>query len=264
MTDTPRNRGGTSSTPNCGTHTMPKRQRHYPGKPAGPRWGLILAIVVAHVAALYGLSRALAPDFTAGIEREVVSAFTLDAPELPEPPPPSAPPEPDAGAAGAPGEDAVPRPVTAPAAPIRPSPQPRPPVSATGTATRSGAREAGEGTGAGGEGLGTGSGASGSGRGSGIVLRPSVRSGRIDAARDFPVPAGGRETRFGRSVTVVFTVTPQGRARDCSVARTDVDAATTERACPLVTERIRFNPARNAAGEPVAARYGYLVEFRQR
>ena len=92
----------------------------------------------------------------------------------------------------------------------------------------------------------------------------SVRSGEINQSRDFPIPEGGRSTRFGKSVTVVFTVTVDGRARNCSVANSQVDAETTALVCPLVIERIRFNPATTAEGTPVEARYGYRVDFRAR
>ena len=91
-----------------------------------------------------------------------------------------------------------------------------------------------------------------------------MRSGNLDPRRDFPVPEGGRETRFGTSVTVIFTVTTDGRARDCSVARSTADAETTSLVCGLVIEKIRFNPARTRSGDPVEARYGYRVDFRER
>ena len=240
-----------------------KRQRAYQGKPKGVRWHLVVAIVLLHVAALYGLGKALAPDFTASIEEEVVSAFTVTV-TTPDDPEPETPPEPDEGAAGNPGEEAVPAPVTAPTSPIESNPEPRPRASSTGTANRSGARESGDGTGAEGDGLGTGSGNRGGGQGNGIAERPSVRSGSLDPRRDFPVPPGGRETRFGTSVTVTFTVQTDGRARSCSVARSTADPETTALVCPLVVEKIRFNPARNQAGEPVEARYGYRVDFRER
>ena len=139
-----------------------------------------------------------------------------------------------------------------------------PQASSTGAANTSGARDQGDGTGASGEGSGTGSGDGGGGIGGGLASGPSVRSGEVNSARDFPVPEGGRQTRFGKSVTVVFTVTLDGRARNCSVARTSVDPATTALACPLVIEKVRFNPARNRAGEPVEARYGYRIDFRAR
>lgn len=244
---------------------MSKTPSRYQGKPRGPRWPLILVIAVFHVLALYGLSRLLAPEFTASVEREVASVFTVTVTTPEDAEPPQAPPEPDEGAQGAPGEEAVSQPVTAPPpAQVESRPEPRPRVSSTGTATRSGAREEGEGTGAAGEGEGTGSGNSGAGQGNGVAVRPSVRSGSLDPLRDFPVPDGGRETRFGTSVTVVFTVTTDGRARDCSVARSTSDAATTALVCDLVMEKIRFNPARTRSGDPVEARYGYRVDFRQR
>ena len=240
-----------------------KRQRGYQGKPRGVRWPLVVGIVILHIAALYGLSRALAPEFTASIEEEVVSALTVTI-TTPDDPEPETPPEPDEGAAGNAGEDAVPAPVTAPESQVETNPEPRPRASSTGTANRSGARESGDGTGAEGEGLGTGSGNRGDGQGNGIAVRPSVRSGSLDPRRDFPVPPGGRETRFGTSVTVTFTVQTDGRARNCSVARSSADPATTALVCGLVVEKIRFNPARNRAGEPVEARYGYRVDFRSR
>lgn len=221
---------------------------------------LVVLIVLLHALALYGLTRAFAPGFVASVEETVVSAFTvtITAPEEPEPRP-----EPDAGAAGEQGREAVPQPVTAPTPPV-PAPRntPLPRAASTGAADTSGARDSGEGTGAGGEGSGTGSGAGGSGQGGGIAAGPSVRSGELNQARDFPVPEGGRRARFGKSVTVTFTVTTDGRARDCAVARSQVDAATTARVCPLVVEKIRFHPATRADGTPVEARYGYRVDFR--
>ena len=228
-----------------------------------PRPAVIALIALIHVALFYGLIRALAPDAVGSVEQSVVAAFTVTVTAPEEPPEPQ--PEPDAGAQGDPGEQAVPKPVTAPspAQPIqRPSPVPR--ASSTGTEARSGARESGDGTGAAGSGPGTGSGDAGSGQGGGIAQRPSVRSGQINDATDFPAPQGGRQTRFGKSVTVAFTVTPDGRARNCSVLRSSVDAQTAALVCPLVVDRIRFNPAIRADGTPVEAQYGYRVDFKAR
>ena len=223
-----------------------------------PRPGLVVLIVLFHLLALYGLTRAFAPTFVASVEETVVSAFTvtITTPEDPEP-------EPDAGAAGEQGQEAVPKPVTAAPAKLPvPKNTPIPRASSTGAADTSGAKDSGEGTGAGGDGLGTGSGNGGGGQGGGIAVKPSVRSGELNQARDFPVPPGGRETRFGKSVTVVFTVAADGRARNCSVASSQVDAETTARVCPLVMDKIRFNPATRADGTPVEARYGYRVDFK--
>ncbi|WP_379552409.1 hypothetical protein [Qipengyuania sp. DGS5-3] len=192
-------------------------------------------------------------------QRSVVSAFTVTVTTPPEPP---QEPEPDEGLAGDPGKEAVPKPVTAPTPKqtLKPDP-PMPRAASTGAETQSGARETGDGTGAAGSGPGTGSGRGGTGQGGGAVTKPSVRSGQINAARDFPIPAGGRSVREGTSVTVVFTVGVDGRASGCSVSRPGPDPATNALVCPLVVERIRFNPARDANGNPVPAKYGWRQDF---
>lgn len=245
---------------------MPEN-RGFLAKRKKPSWKLILLIVLFHLAVLYGLARTLAPDFTASVIEQATSLVTVTVStyeeEPPEAEPSMAPPQPDEGAAAEAGEQAVAREVVAPPQPL-PRPTPAPRASSTGTANASGATDSGEGTGAGGQGDGTGSGRSGSGQGGAVAVGPSVRSGELNEARDFPVPEGGRATRLGKSVTVHFTVTTDGRARDCSVASSQVDAATTARVCPLVIERIRFNPATTRDGTPVEARYGYRVDFRAR
>ncbi|MEL7444956.1 MAG: energy transducer TonB [Pseudomonadota bacterium] len=229
-----------------------------------PRWQVLVLIVLAHIVLLYALGRVFAPDMTASVERSVVSAFTVTV-TAPAEPTPEATPEPDEGAQGDPGRRATPSEVTAPKPPTPiATPTPRPQASSTGAANNSGARHAGDGTGAAGQGPGTGSGRGGSGQGNGIATGPSVQSGNLNIARDFPVPEGGRSTRFGKSVTVVFTVTTEGRARNCSVARSEVDAETTSRVCDLVAQKIRFNPAMTRDGRPVEARYGYRVDFKPR
>ena len=221
-----------------------------------PRPSIIVLIALGHVALFYGLARALVPDLTAAVERDVVSAFTVTVTVPDDPPPPPEPqPEPDEGAQGAPGREAVPRAVVAPEPPVRiarPSPAPR--ASSTGTANRSGAAEAGAGTGAAGSGEGTGSGRGGSGQG-GLVpaTKPVHVAGSIDAASDFPVPPGGRKARRGTSVVVKVTVGVDGRARDCSIYRASPDPEADRITCRLVTQRLRFEPARNTRGEPVAA-----------
>lgn len=228
-----------------------------------PRPAIIVLIVLLHIVGLYLLARAFAPAAIQSVERQVISAVTVTVKTQEFEAEPE--PEPDEGAQGDPGREAVPKPVTAPSPKQRiQTPTPAPQASSTGRENTSGARETGEGTGAAGSGPGTGSGRGGGGQGGGIATKPSVRSGQINTARDFPVPEGGRQTRFGKSVTVHFTVTTDGRARNCSVASSGVDAETTARVCPLVVERIRFNPATRADGTAVEARYGYRVQFTER
>jgi periplasmic protein TonB len=225
-------------------------------------WPLIAAIVLLHLAALYGLARALAPDFTAVVEREVVSAFSITITAPPDPPPPENQSEPDEGAQGDPGRDAVAQPVTAPTPKVRIKPDPpRPRAASTGTASQSGAAQAGAGTGAAGSGEGTGSGNSGNGRGGVAVSKPVHISGSIDNARDYPVPKGGREVRRGTQVIVRVIVTADGRARDCSVYRPSPDPEADRITCQLVETRLGFRPAMDANGNPVSAPFYWRQQW---
>jgi len=231
--------------------------------PPRTRLGVVAAGVVFHILLAIGLIRAFTPDIATAVADRITSVLTVT---FSSPEPPAAPKTTgEEGAAAPEGRKANPREVAAPEPDARVKRQP--PASraaSTGNETDSGARDRGEGTGAGGEGQGAGAGGSGFGQGGGIATRPSVRSGELNEAKDFPVPEGGRQTRFGKSVTVAFTVTTDGRARDCSVLRSGVDGATAARVCPLVIEKIRFNPAARADGTPVETRYGYRVDFKER
>lgn len=228
-----------------------------------PRWWVMALIALAHLAAFYGLVRMFAPSAAASVERSVLSTFnvTIVAP----PPPPATRPAPDEGAPGDEGKRAIPRPVTAPPPRIaaeRPSPAPR--ASSTGTASTSGASDSGAGTGASGGGLGTGSGRGGGGQGGVAVTKPVKIAGDINSASDFPVPAGGRQARFGTSVTVHMTVGTDGRASNCRVVRPSPDREADAIVCRLAEQRFRFRPATDSQGNPVAATYGWRQEWFQR
>ncbi len=217
-------------------------------------WPLLVAIGVLHVAIFYGLARALAPDLTAEVERNMVAAFNL---EIPPPPPPPSPPPPDAaeeGAAGNPGRKATARPVAAPPPKqVLRENMALPRTASTGTANRSGATAAGDGTGAAGSGDGTGSGNGGTGQGSGLAAKPVHISGEISNARDYPIPPGGRAARRGTEVIVRVIVGVDGRARDCSIYRASPDPEADRLTCQLVEQRLGFRPARDMGGNPVAA-----------
>ncbi len=214
-----------------------------------PKPVTLAVIVVLHVLALYGLAKAFAPQATASVEDAVLSTFTVTVETKQYEPEP----EPDAGAAGEEGREAVPKPTSAPEPKIKVKPAPpAPKASSTGAADTSGARESGSGTGAGGSGSGIGSGQGGSGQGGGIATRPVHFSGGINNARDYPVPAGGREARIGNEVIVKVTVGTDGRASNCSVFRPSPDAEADAITCRLVVQRLRFRPATDSAGNPVA------------
>lgn len=225
-----------------------------------PNVWVILLIILIHLGIFYVLVRSLAPNAVAGVERTVVSAFTVTV-SAPEEETPVVEPEPDEGAQGDAGEEAVPEPVTAPT-PRRQVKQdkPIPPASSTGSATTSGATQAGDGTGAAGSGLGTGAGRGGSGQG-GIAATKPVLVRSITDSSAFPIPPGGREARIGKSVIVKLTVSAQGRVTACSIYRPSPFPETDAMVCRLAYEQVRFEPARDAQGNPVAAPFYYQQRF---
>lgn len=226
-----------------------------------PRWWVIVLVVLGHLLAFYGLVRAFAPDAVESVERSVLSTFQVTV-AAPPPPPPEAEPVPDEGAAGEQGKQAVPEPVTAPAPRIPvASPIPLPRASSTGTASSSGAKDSGAGTGAAGSGEGTGSGRGGGGQGGVAVTKPVKIAGDINSAADFPVPPGGRQARFGTSVTVYMTVGTDGRASNCRVVRPSPDREADAIVCRLAEQRFRFRPATDSQGNPVPATYGWRQEW---
>ncbi len=229
-----------------------------------PRPATLALIVLLHVAAIYGLAKAFAPDFTSSMEREVLTTFSVDVAEPEQPPPPDVEPTPDEGAQGAPGAKAVARDETAPeiAVPLRRD-RPMPKTPSTGTDARSGAREAGEGTGAAGQGTGTGSGRGGGGTGNGnFVPTEAVKiSGNIGDASDYPVPPGGRSARVGTSVGIALTVGTDGLPKSCRVFRPGPFPETNARTCALAMARFRFKPATDANGNPVNSTFGWEQKF---
>jgi protein TonB len=217
-----------------------------------PRWGTLLLVVLLHLAVLAGLSRVFAPAYTARLIERATSLATVTVTTPPEPEPePATDAEPDAGSVGAEAPEAVAREVAAPEAPLpRPSPAPR--AASTGADNVGGAGEQGAGTGAGGQGTGPGGG--GSGRGTGA--RPlELLSGRIDDARDYPTPPGGRRIRRGHDVVIELTVGTDGRVSACRITDPSPDPEADAITCRLATERFVFRPRLDAAGEPVVGTY---------
>jgi protein TonB len=227
-----------------------------------PRWGTLALVIAGHVLVGAALIRAFAPSFPAQAIEAVGSLVTVTITAPPDPladPTPSAAPDP--GNAGEEGVKATPRPASAPTArvPVRATPLPR--ASSTGASNASGARDEGNGTGAGGQGTGTGSGAGGGGQGGGAATKPVHIGGKIDNARDYPIPEGGREARIGKSVIVALTVGTDGRASACRVYRASGLPETDRITCTLALERLRFRPATNAQGEPVVGTFYWQQRF---
>lgn len=228
------------------------------------RWsrvGVFVLVAALHIAAIFALIRAFAPGAIEVVAQTVLSTFSVT---VETPPPPKEEPKPAPKAAGAEGEagkKAVPKEVTAPQPKIAIARKPAPQASSSGNADSSGARDSGTGTGAGGSGNGTGAGGSGSGTGGGAASKPVHIGGAINDANAFPIPPGGRQARIGKSVTVVLTISPEGRAVACRVQSPSGFPESDAVVCRLAMERLRFKPAMNAAGEPVTGVFGWRQRF---
>jgi protein TonB len=217
---------------------------------------MLAVIGLLHLAALAGLARVFAPDFTRQAIEQATSLVTVTITAPPDiPPQPS--PEPDAGSAGEEGRKATPREAAAPPAPL-PRPRPAPKASSTGAADTSGASETGSGTGAGGTGEGTGSGSGGSGAGGGA--RPLEKiAGDISNARDYP--RSGREARKGHDVVIELTVGTDGRVSGCRVTDPSPDPEADAITCRLATRRFVFRPRLDANGNAVVGIYRWRQQW---
>ncbi|XJJ65778.1 TonB family protein [Novosphingobium sp. BL-8A] len=225
------------------------------------RWGTAALVAALHFLAIVALVHAFTPEFADTAVRTMTHAFDVplsppDRPK-PEPKPAASPEQPQAqGAAGTAGKRAVPRDVSAPPAPVAIMPTQAPQVTGGGQDNAAGARDSGPGTGAGGAGMGLGAGAAGSGTGGGgLASKPVKIAGDINSARDYPRQS--RDLRLGHDVTIVLRVGIDGRVKSCRIVQPSPDADADRITCRLATERFRFQPARDGAGNPVEADYGW-------
>jgi protein TonB len=168
------------------------------------------------------------------------------------PPPPPIPPRPKPAPKpqamkqpeGALAKKAEPTPVVAPPAKVPlPAPLPAAPVAGTGTASSSGAALAGSGTEAGGVGNGTGGG------GDFSRFTPARRISKIPDREYRALAATGLQ---GGRVGVTIRVNPDGSVSNCRIARSSGDGSIDAMMCQLTLRYIRFEPARDPFGRPVA------------
>lgn len=217
------------------------------------RFGIVVLIVLLHLAVIAGLIRAFAPGVTTAVVDKALSVLTVTV-TTPEPEPDPAP-LPDEGASGERGRKAKPTDASAPKAPIPVRPKPTPPAASTGAELESGASESGAGTGGAHAGAGTGSGQGGSGQGGGAVRGVEKIAGDINSAKDYPRET--RDLRIGHSVTILLAVGTDGRVTGCRVTSPSPDAEADAITCRLATKRFRFRPATDAAGNAVPGKYAW-------
>jgi protein TonB len=204
------------------------------------------------ITAVVAVHAALAVVIFTGLNGRIVthaieSLKTFDIREPPPPPPPPPPPSSRPKAKleeGTAGKKAEPTPVVAPQPKLPiPSPIPAAKIAGTGNATTAGAANSGTGTGAGGSGSGRGGGGSGE-------FTPAQKITKIPN-REYRrlVAASGMDRG---SVGVAIRVTPEGIASNCRIVRSSGNPMADALMCQLTEQYVRFRPARDPGGQPVA------------
>lgn len=220
---------------------------YYSGTVSRPdRAKAVAAVVAVHAA----LATALLTGLRVGVVREAVERMTTIDIREPPPPPPVKPPPPAPKPheakkpAGAPAPKAEPTPVVAPQPRLPlPSPIPAAKIAGTGSASSSGAGTSGTGTGAGGSGYGPGGGGTGG-------FTPAQKVTKVpDREYRRLVFASGMDRG---TVGISIRVTPDGRASNCRVIRSSGSPVADSLMCQLTEEYVRFLPARDPQGRPVA------------
>lgn len=184
---------------------------------------------------------------------EHLQAFDIT---LPKPPPDAPRPKPKP----------KPKVEGAPAAPkASPIIAPRPEVLLPTKQAVVAAAQAGSGAsssnGQGGVGSGTGAGGTGTGAGSGDGGNVPARLVRNLSRSDYRALTAGR--RPAGSAGLAIRVDTNGRVDSCRVEHSSGDPVIDSGLCPLISERLLFQPARNAAGQPIAYFTHYLATWRR-
>jgi protein TonB len=93
-----------------------------------------------------------------------------------------------------------------------------------------------------------------------IVVTGTPRPQALFAGSDYPREA----LRHGwqGDVTVDMTVGIQGRVTGCTIIESSGHEVLDETTCKIVTDRARFLPARDSAGNPVESHYQTHINWR--
>ena len=231
------------------------------------RGGAAVAVAAVHAGLIFAFLH-LSGTIDLGVPQEAMRVFDLrDTPPPPPPPPPPAqqqskPKEKEGGSApknikSEATQVVAPKPriETPPVQPIPATEIPR-----QGSAPTQGASDVrGPGTGAGGVGTGTGSGSGGSGPGGGgdggVAYPPRLVS-PVLRGRDFTQDMLGQWPR-GAQIFLRLRVDNRGFVSECVIDRGTGLRSIDSEICNLAYQRLRFRPALNRAGQPVAGWFGY-------
>lgn len=230
----------------------------YRGTAEGPdKARAIAAVVAVHAALAFIILSGLD---VRNVRQAVDRLTTIAITEAPPPPPvvrlkPAPKPKPMKKPEGAAAKQAQPTPVVAPQPKIPvPSPVPAAKIAGTGSSAMSGAALAGSGTGAG----ASGSGAGGGGTADYSRFTPARLVRNLSRA-DYRAVAAGRMPA-GRAM-VSLRVEPDGRLSNCRVLSSSGDPYVDAGLCPLLTERLRFLPALDDRGRPIAFQLNYVATW---
>ena len=206
----------------------------------------IAAVVLVHAI----LAAVIITGLNVGRVKQTVERLVTFEIREPPPPPPVPPPPPQRKPKqarleeGAAGKKANPSPIVAPKPriPVQ-SPLPAAPVAGTGSATSSGAANYGTGTGAGG---------TGSGRGGGGDFSKFTPARRITKIPDREYRRLSATGISKGTVGVTIKVNTDGTPSNCRIARTSGDGSIDSLMCELTLRYVRFSPALDDQGRPVA------------
>lgn len=216
------------------------------------RWKAIAAVAAIHVA----LGAALLTGLNVEIVRQTIERMQAVDIQLEKPPPEPPPPEleqdkaprPEGETGRKPTEIVAPKPKLPTAQEVAAAP-----VAGTGSASSTGSGTSGSGPGAGAGGSGAGGGGSGAGNTPARLVRNISRS-------DYRQLTGGRMP--AGSAGLGIRIAPNGLVDSCRVEHGSGDPAIDAGLCPLVTARLRFEPARDASGRPIAYFTHYMARWR--
>jgi periplasmic protein TonB len=232
---------------------------------ARDKGGAIIGVIAVHAALLLALLNLSGKMDLGSATQTAMSVFNITNPPPPPPPPQQRqqpkPKEKEGGSSpknirseATPVVAPKPEIVTPPVQKIAATETPR-----NGTAPTQGASDVrGPGTGAGGTGNGTGSGSggNGSGGGGGGIAEPPHLVTPVLSGRDFPPELFDQWPR-GSTVFLRLRVDARGYVSECAIDRGTGVRAIDNLMCNLAHDRLRFRPAVNRAGQPVAGWFGY-------
>jgi protein TonB len=219
----------------------------------------IAAVVAVHAALAFIILSGLNVRMVSRAVEEMTTINIRQPPPPPiEQPKPAPKPQPMKKPEGAAAKEAEPTPVVAPQPKLPiPSPVPAARAAGTGTATSSGAALAGRGTGAGGSGTGSG----GGGYADYSRFTPARLVENIPNSEYRQLAATGIPSGL---VGVIILVSPSGTVSNCRIARSSGDPSIDSLVCQLTVRYVRFDPARDPYGRPVAQDITYFPNWRRR